>query len=496
MDRFMPGDLILAIDAGTSSTRATLFDAAGQPLGQASRPFTVAYQSAFAEADPASLWTAVADAVRDLQPDPSRIAAIGVTAAIGMLLTDASGEPLSPICTWQDRRATEQAAAIESRCGAAAVYSVAGRRIDPELTGPRLLWFRERQPDVFSKAHLVLTAKDWLVQRLCGQAVCDPAGASYSLLFDVARGAWSHDLIAELRLPRHLFPEVRDATALAGLLTPGAASALGLRHGAPVVVGGPDGTVGGIGGGMVEPGIAVNVMGTTDVILACVDRPSFDPLRRLVLNRFPVGEAWSVGGPMAATGGAVAWLAGVLGADLRALTAEAASIPAGSEGLVFAPVMAGSRTPRWNVSERGGIAGLAFEHGRGHLFRAALEGIAAEVAEVFDALAFAGMTVNEIRAVGGGAESRLWLEIRAAMLGKALIVPEVVEASALGAAMIAAVGVGIHPSLRGASAAMVRIRDRVEPDPEVVAGYARLRRRYAALREGLEGLNPPQSGEE
>ncbi|MFH0300418.1 FGGY family carbohydrate kinase [Bradyrhizobium sp. 31Argb] len=491
----MRGDLILAIDAGTSSTRATLFDATGVRLAHASRPFSVALQASFAEADPTSLWAAVVETVRDLRVDGARIAAIGVTAAIGMVLTDAHGLPLAHICTWQDRRATREAALIENRLGAATVYGISGRRIAPELTGPLLLWFRDHRANVFAKARLMLTMKDWLLMRLCGEAVCDPAGASYSLLFDVGRGAWSQDLIAALELPRDLFPEIRDGTAVAGRLTWDAASALGLLDGTSVVVGGPDGTVGGMGGGMVEPGIAVNVMGTTDVIFACADQPCFDPDRRLVLNRFPVGEAWCVGGPMAATGGAVAWLAGVLGADLPTLTAEAAAIAAGSDGLIFSPMLAGSRTPRWDVTERGGLTRLSFEHGRGHLFRAALEGVAVEVAEVFDALAAAGMPVREIRAVGGGAESSLWLEIRAALLGKPLIVPEVAEASALGAAMLAAVGVGLHADLRAASAAMVRIREKIEPAPDAIAAYAHLKKQYLAYRQHLDRLPVQEAGD-
>jgi xylulokinase len=491
----MRGDLILAIDAGTSSTRATLFNAAGLRVAHASRPFSVALQASFAEADPDSLWAAVAGTIHDLGADRERIAAIGVTAAIAMVLTDAHGLPLAPICTWQDRRATREAALIESRLGAATVYGISGRRIAPELTGPLLLWFRDHRAGIFAKARLALTMKDWLLMRLCGEAVCDPAGASYSLLFDVGRGAWSQDLITELELPRDLFPEVRDGTAVAGRLTRQAANALGLLDGTPVVIGGPDGTVGGIGGGMVEPGIAVNVMGTTDVVFACVDQPYFDPGRRLVLNRFPVGDAWCVGGPMAATGGAIAWLAGVLGADLPTLTAEAAAIAAGSEGLIFSPMLAGSRTPRWDIAERGGLAGLGFEHGRGHLFRAALEGVAVEVAEVFDALAAADMPLREIRAVGGGAESPLWLEIRAALLGKPLIVPEVAEASALGAAMLAAVGVGLHADLRAASAAMVRSREKIQPSPDAIAIYARLKRQYLAYRHHLNRLPAPEAGD-
>ncbi|MFC7397833.1 FGGY-family carbohydrate kinase [Chelatococcus sp. GCM10030263] len=491
----MGRDLILAIDAGTSSIRAALFDATGRCVAQASRPFAVTYQPPLAEADPVSLWTAATEAARALGARPEAVAAVAVTAALGMVLADADGEPLAPICTWQDQRAAREAALIEDRFGAGAIYGTTGRRLDPELTAPRLLWFREHRPEVFKQTRKVLSVKDWLLLRLCGDVLCDPGGASYTALFDVTRGVWSEDLIAALGLSRDLLPEVRDATGIAGRLTQQGAMALGLLEGTPAVVGGPDGTVGGIGGGMVEPGIAVNVMGTTDVILACVDRPCFDPGRRLVLNRFPVGRAWSVGGPMAATGGVVAWLARVLNADIETLTAEAAAVRAGSEGLIFSPVLAGSRTPRWNATERGGMARLGFEHGRGHIFRAALEGAAAEVADVFDALAAAGTPVRDIRAVGGGAESRLWLEIRAAFLGQRLIVPEVVEASALGAAMLAAVGVGLHADLKEASAAMVRIRECIEPDREAVALYARLRRRYTAYRDQLSRFPVPEAGE-
>ncbi|WP_137389529.1 xylulokinase [Rhodoligotrophos defluvii] len=491
----MGRELILAIDAGTSRIRAALFNAKGQCLAQASRPFAVTYQPPLAEADPASLWTAAIEATRALEANPERIAAVAVTAALGMMLVDVEGAPLAPISTWQDQRAAREAAFIESRFGGDAIYEVTGRRIDPELTAPRLMWFREHRPEVFARAHKVLSVKDWLVMRLCGKAVCDPGGASYTLLFDVSRGRWNEELIAALDLSSTLLPEVHDATEIAGSLTRKSASILRLVEGIPVVVGGPDGTVGGIGGGMVEPGIAVNVMGTTDVVLACIDQPCFDAARRLVLNRFPSGQAWSIGGPMAATGGAIAWLAAVLNADLDTLTAEASTVPAGSEGLIFSPILGGSRTPRWKMEERGGMTQLSFEHGRGHVFRAALEGVAVEVAEVFDALEAAGTPVRDIRAVGGGAESRLWLEIRAALLGKPLIVPEVVEASALGAAMLAAVGIGLHTDLRAASGAMVHIRDRIEPSPESAALYARVKRRHGAFRDQLNRRPEPEPGE-
>ncbi|MGQ9368328.1 xylulokinase [Azospirillum sp. ST 5-10] len=476
-------DLLLAIDAGSSSVRAGLFDADGRCRRQASRPVASTVQGALCECDPEALLRSTLAVLGDvLAADPAaaaRVAAVGVTAALGTVLCDGEGRALAPIVTWQDRRAVAEAEDLRARLGADAIHAATGRRSDPELTVPKLLWFARHQPQPLARAAHALSVKDWLVFHLTGEAVTDPSSASYTLAFDVVAGTWRDDLIAGLGLRPGLFPPVRGAEQIAGTVTAAAAARTGLLDGTPVVVGAPDGTVAGIGGGSVRRGRAIDVIGTTDVVFAYTPVPVPDAAGRLVLNRFPVGTAWMVGGPMAATGGAVAHVAALLGGDVERLTEAARGVPPGAAGVTVSPAFAGTRTPRWNAGERASVAGLGFEHGPAHLFRATLEGCAYAVADVFDALAGRGLAIDEVRGVGGGTRNALWMAVRAAVLDRPIVIPEVVEASSLGAAVLAAVGVGLYPDLAAATDGMVRIARRIEPDPELAGLYAELRRQHA-----------------
>lgn len=478
-------DAILVVDIGSSSLRASLFNASGACLRQVTRTVAARSYDLICEVDSNELWAAMLDAIAALEAAPTQVGGIGVTTALGTLLADADGTPLSDIVSWQDRRARAEAAETIRRVGGAdRLYAITGRRIAPELLAPILLWFRAHRPERFRAATVAPSVKDWLVQRLCGEWVTDPTSASYTLLYDVVAGRWSEELAQALGLTGLKLARVRGAAEVAGGLRTEVARRCGLRAGTPVVVGGPDGTVAGIGAGLIRPGVAINVMGTTDVVFAYTDRPCPDAERRLVLNRFPVGEAWTIGGPMAATGGVVPWLRNLTGATVDVLNDAARNLQPGAGGLAFLPTLAGSRAPRWEPAERGTLAGLSFDHGAPHLFRALLEGCAIEVAEMFDVFAACNVTVAEVRGVGGGTASELWLQIRASVLDRPIAVPEVVEASSLGAAMLGAVGIGLHSDLEAAASHMVRCTRQVAPVPDWVEPYRALRRRYADLRRG------------
>jgi xylulokinase len=388
------------------------------------------------------------------------------------------------VLTWQDRRAGKEADAIRTRLGDETILRITGRRVDPELAAARLMWFARHQPDACDKAELCLTLKDWLVLRLTGEAVTDPASASYSLLFDVMSGDWSASILDALELSPSLLPNIRPGDSLAGTITPAASAETGLSIGTPVAVGGPDGTVGGIGGGLTRPGVAVDVMGTTDVIFACTDTVPRVSEGDLVINAYPSGGLWSIGGPMGATGGVLAWMARILGAGIATLAHEAGQVAPGCLGLVFVPTLAGSRTPHWNLAERGRMSGLALDHSREHLFRAAMEGTAFEVAEVFRAFEERNLDISELRAVGGGTENAVWLDIRAAILKRPLVIPEVTEASALGSAMMAAVGIGAFSNLEEAGQHMIRISRHIEPVPTLVRIYEDVLPLWRQEREG------------
>ena len=299
-------EAILVVDIGSSSLRASLFDARGACLRQVTRPVAARSRDLICEVGSNELWAAMLDAIAALEAAPAQVGGIAVTTALGTLLADADGTPLSDIVSWQDRRARAEAAETVHRVGGAdRLYAITGRRIAPELLAPILLWFRTHRPERFRAAAVAPSVKDWLVQRLCGEWVTDPTSASYTLLYDVVAGRWSEELAEALALTGLKLARVRGAAEVAGGLRTEVARGCGLRAGTPVVVGGPDGTVAGIGAGMIRPGIAIDVMGTTDVVFAFSDQPCPDAERRLVLNRFPVGEAWTIGGPMAATGGVV-----------------------------------------------------------------------------------------------------------------------------------------------------------------------------------------------
>lgn len=480
-------ETVVVVDVGSSSLRAGLFDTAGACLRRVARAVPLRAHGDVSEVAAAELWAVTCDAIASLDAAQFRVAAVGVTAALGILLTREDGAPVSDIVTWQDRRAQDEAAETVRRVGEERLQIIAGRRIAPELLAPILLWFRAHRPDQFRAAALAPSMKDWLVHCLCGAWVTDATSASYTLLYDVTRGCWSDEVIDPLSLRNLRLGPVRGAAEIAGGLRAEVARSCGLRPGTPVIVGGPDGTVAGVGAGMTGPGIAVDVMGTTDVVFAYTGRPDRDAERRLVLNRFVTNDAWTIGGPLAATGGVVSWLLRLTGSTLDALSEAASGIPPAADGVTFFPMLGGSRTPRWQPTERGMIAGLSFDHGAPHLFRALLEGCAIEVAEVFDELAACGVAVNEIRGVGGGTASDLWMRIRASVLDRPILVPDALEASSLGTVMLCAVAVGWHADLSEAAARMVRCSRLVAPVADWVAPYRALRRRYAALRERADG---------
>lgn len=485
---------ILVIDAGTSKLRAAVFDRSGRCRRQVARPVALQAQELSSEIDPDRLWQATLEAMSALETQPGEVGCIAVTAALGVVFADAAGTPLVPPITWQDRRATAEAQDIARRLGPGLLNARTGRAAAPALLGPLALWMQAHRPAVLAGARSAFSIKDWLVQGLCGGRATDPASASYTMLYDIGAGRWAADIVAELGVPPELLAPVRAATDIAGGLAAQVARRCGLLAGTPVIVGGPDGTVAGIGAGMTRPGIAIDVMGTTDVVLAYSPRPLVDERHRLVLNRFPVGDAWTLGGPMAATGGIVDWLLKLTGGSLGALAAAAGQVAAGADGIVFLPTLAGSRTPRWDPQERGALDGLSLRHGAPHIFRALLEGCAVEVAEVFDILAACGLDIAEIRGVGGGTASELWLRIRASVLNRPIILPDVTEASSLGAAMLAAVATGCHADLDAAATGMVRQGRRIEPVPEWAEAYRAVRCRHAEFRTAVGGLTVGRRG--
>jgi xylulokinase len=331
--------------------------------------------------------------------------------------------------------------------------------------------------------------KDYLVLRLTGQLATDEPNASYSLLFDVAKRQWDVGLSRLADIAPWRLPQVLPSPAIVGTVQTTPARVSGLPVAIPVVAGGPDGTLAALGAGLTRSGIAADVAGTTDVVFACLDRPRMDPGGGVVTNAHASPGRWLLGGPTTTTGGALTWFAesAVGTTDLSVLYQEAAEISPGADGLTCLPALAGERTPIWDPKARGALVGLTLGHRRGHLIRAILEGGACVMRRVVEAIVAMGERVEEVRLVGGAAQSDLWTQIRADVLGLPIRRMRVREASAFGAAILAAVGAGFFPDVASAAEKLSGTGELIQSKAEAHARYdevfATFQRLDTVLRE-------------
>ena len=482
---------LLALDIGTTEARATVRSLDGHVMARGHNRHELVFAgNDRVEIDPWELVRSMTAALGAVQEHAAEVAAVALAAELGTVLADAELRPLGNALCWPDKRAWREATWISAEIGRDSIYTTTGRVVDPELPAAKYLWVKHNEPERAKQARWLLSIKDFLVAMLCGQAVTDETHASYSMLFDVRRRRWAVDLAHSVGIDPALLPPVRPAPSLAGTVTAQAAAVTGLRKGTPVAVGGPDGTVGTVGAGLVRAGVTTDLIGTADVVFHGTGEPVFDPAQRAVVNAHAVPGMWAVGGPTGTTGGTAAKVASLLGLDegsrgLAALDDLAASVPAGSDGLAFMTSLAGDRFPAWDPAAAGVVFGLRLDHGRGHLARAALEGAAYTLRGALDVYRELGLKVETVRVAGGGSRSSLWCQLRADVCGTRLVVVDVSEATSLGATMLAAVCAGLAPDLAQLGDSLVSAGAPVVPVPGSVTAYEALYADYKLLRSEL-----------
>jgi xylulokinase len=318
----------------------------------------------------------------------------------------------------------------------------------------------------------------YVVACLTGASVISPSLASTTMLYDLAEDDWADDLAALFGARHGQLPRIAPEASAAGTLTRAGAALTGLPAAMPVAVGTGDDFTNLIGSGISEPGIAAVSLGTAEALGAVAERPHLDPAMLVETRRFP-GVAYHIGNPGWLSGGAVRWAAGLLGVDEEAFNTLAASAPPGSDGLVFIPALAGAMTPKWIAGARGSFVGLTPSHGRGHMARAVLEGVAFAMRDVIDRLDALGSTIARARLIGGGARSALWCQIRADLIGRPIEALTESDASAVGAAVLAHVLAGRDPDIGSATRALPLNLTTYEPNRAhrgpYDAAYARYR---------------------
>ena len=490
---------ILAHDLGTTGNKASLFDGEGQAVRSAFAGYGTIYPRAgWAEQDPEDWWDAVVATTRALLTGSGLaardIAAVSFSAQMmAGLPVDAAGRPLRRAIIWADQRATREADLLCEACGAERLYRRTGHRISAAYTGPKMLWIRQHEPELFARARAFLQAKDYVVYRLTGVYATDYSDASGTNLFNLDRRAWDEEILAAVGLRRDLLPEAYPSHHVAGHVTPEAAAATGLLAGTPVVIGGGDGACATAGAGVVGEGDAYNYIGSSSWMALASPRPLYDPQRRIVNFAHLDPALLCPMGTMQAAGGAYQWLSGwIAGGEenaerYREMDDWAAQTPPGAEGLLFLPYLMGERSPYWNPEARGAFVGLSMRHGRGHAARAAMEGVAFNLRLILDALTEQGVKLQALRLIGGGAKSPVWRQILADIYGLPILRPQLLaEATALGAAIAGGIGVGLWPGYAIAHK-LVAATEAERPHPEAQRTYAVL---YPLYQETYRALEP------
>jgi xylulokinase len=470
---------LIGLDVGTSSVKGIAVDPHGAVIHVAERGYPLSTpRPGWSEQDPDDWWRAAAEVLDECESD--RALGIGLSGQMhGLVALDARERPLRPAILWNDGRTQAQCEEIEERVGRERLIELTGNRALAGFTAPKLLWLRENEPEVYGQIRSILLPKDYVRLRLCEQHAIDVADASGTLLFDVAARTWSDEVLYALELDASWLPEVSESP-----------DATGETHGGvPVAAGAGDQAAGALGVGVVaEGGPASVVLGTSGVVFAALDRYAADPEGRVHAFCHAVPRAWHVMGVMLSAAGSLRWLRDAIGGDVgyATLIAEAARWEPGVEGLLFAPYLAGERTPYPDPDARGAFVGLGLRHDRGALARAVLEGVAFGLRDALDLVVEMGGRPASGRVSGGGGRGSLWLEIVAAVLDLPLELTRADEGAAYGAALLGGVAAGVWGDVREAVDTCVHVTRTIEPRPDWVERYAELqpafRRVYPALR--------------
>ena len=498
----MSRDLVIGIDCSTTAAKAVVFDKSGRAIAEGRVPFNLSSpQPGWGEQDPVDWWRSLTMAIESAcrTIDAKRVAALSIAhQRETFVCLDADGQALRPAILWLDTRAREEIAAY----GNAKIHEVTGKPPNTATSWYKLLWLKKHEPEVLARTRWVCDVQAYIVHCLTGRwrtsyGSVDPMG-----LLDLRSFALSGELLRQAGLTPEQIPEIYAPGDQLSTLQDNAAAAFGLTPGLPVIAGTGDGQAAGLGANITAPGAAYLNLGTGIVSGTFSKDYHWSHEFRTMSSAVPgtyMPETFIGGGTFN-----ISWFVEQFsdisprpfGLDVSAegiLELAAAKLPAGSEGLLALPYLSGALSPYWDSNARGLFLGLSARHGKAHLYRAMLEGLAMEQRLSTSGAELAlGAPIERMRVMGGGSRSPLWCQIFADILKRPVEVTRETETTCLGAGMMAAAGVGLYASIGEAAAAMSGVRQVYQPDEPASAAYDRLygvyRQLYPALRETFARL--------
>jgi xylulokinase len=404
------------------------------------------------------------------------VAALGLSGQMhGAVLLDRADRVLRPAILWNDQRSAAECDEMTERVGAKRMIRLLSNPALVSFTATRLLWVRKHEPKIYAKIASVLLPKDYVRLRLTGEKATEVSDASGMLLLDVKRRKWSKPVLDALEIAPDWLAPVYESDVASTRVSAEAAKATGLVEGTPVVGGGGDQAAGGVGNGIVRPGIVSATLGTSGVVFAFTPKVVTNPDGGVQTFCHAVPGKWHVMGVVMSAGGGFSWFRDNLGVEeireakrrkcdpYEVLTELAAEAPAGSEGLFWLPYLTGERTPHRDPYARAAWVGLTPRHTKAHLVRALLEGATYAMRDCLEVIRDMGVSVREIRVSGGGARSAFWRQLQADIYGQPVVTINAAEGPAFGVALLAGVAAGAWGSVEEACEKTIRITGETKP---------------------------------
>lgn len=496
--------LLLGIDIGTSACKTAVFDTTGKVLASCSKSYPVYRpEHGYAEQNPDDWFKAVSECTRDIftQTDitPSEIAAIGIDGqSWAAVAIDKNGECLCNTPLWMDTRTQKICTDLNNIIGHEKIFNLCGNPLKPGYTTPKVLWYKENFPELYSRIDKILQCNGYIAYRLTGEIQQDISQSYGWHCFDMRSGKWSFDMANEMGIDTHLLPEIVSCDEIIGHVTHEASSITGLTTGIPVVAGGLDAACGTLGAGVTKHGEAQEQGGQAGGMSICLEDYAAD--ENLILSWHVIPQKWLLQGGTTGGGGVIRWFTEqfadyererekISGIPMFTQINELAEkIPAGSDGLIFLPYMSGERTPIWDPDAKGVFFGVDFAKTKGHFIRSCMEGTAFALRHNLMTAENCGAKISQLHAMGGSANSLLWTQIKSDVTGKNIFVTTSDTATTLGAVMLAGVGAGIYRDYDDAVNTTVKITRNHKPDRNNEEVYLKNYEKYLELYRNLKHL--------
>lgn len=493
---------LIGIDLGTSGTKTALFDEEGNTI----KSHTVEYpmyqpQNGRAEQNPEDWYNAAVETLRYITNgiDVSQITGIGISGQMhSLVMLDKNNEVIRPAILWCDGRTGAECGEITRRVGHDRLIGITANPALTGFTASKILWVRNHEPENYARCRHILLPKDYVRFRLTGEYATDASDASGMQLLDIANRCWSDEILEKLEIDKSFLAKVYESPEITGYITEEAARLTGVPKGTPVVGGAGDNAAAAVGTGVVDEGRAFTTIGTSGVVFAHTKEMHIDPKGRVHTFCCAVPGEWHVMGVTLAAGLSLKWFRDTFCADeiqtaksmdvdpYYLMDKEAEKSPIGCNKLIYLPYLMAERTPHLDPDCRGAFVGLSAMHTKRDMIRAVMEGVVYSLRDCLEVLKEMGVTASDMAACGGGGSSPLWRSMLADTFGATVKTVTSKEGPALGAAILAGVGVGIYKDVREGCRRVVKTKTEQRPDIEKGAEYEKYYQIYRGLYPALK----------